>query len=171
MNFGKNILASTWIVLGATAASAEDSYYHLPVISLTLVEGTLPERSTPGDVRRWQMLPAFQPYAVLDGEGEVYVGVENLQPWDTRNRSYEDSVVAMRAPQGKDVSGRLFVPKPDLSGMAVLKFTVPAARAKAESRGEFLKAKESHYRRLLERNLQTPVMTLFGLEKFPSGLR
>src|SRR5947207_3765053 len=61
--------------------------------------------------------------------------------------------IANRAPQGKDVTGRLFVPKPDGNGMMPLKFKIDSAKAKAESRVEFLKAKENHYRQLVERNV------------------
>jgi hypothetical protein len=98
-------------------------------------------------------LPALQPYAVLDGEGEVFIGGDGLQPWSPPGRLYENTTIAIRAAAGKDVSGRLFVPKSDLSGMVSLKFTVAAAKANAESRVEFFKAKGSHYRRLLERNI------------------
>ncbi len=153
MNMGKTAVTSTLILLLAPAAWAEDIFFHLPIASLTFSEGALPARSDSSNFRRWQTLPALQPYAVLDGEGEVYIGGEGLQPWSPPGRLYENTTIAIRAAAGKDVSGRLFVPKSDLIGMAPLKFTVAAAKANTESRVEFFKAKGSHYRRLLERNI------------------
>lgn len=153
MNFRKSLLASTLLVLFSQAAVTEDAYFHLPIAALTFAEGTLPGQPNPAGLRRWQTFPAFQPYAVLDGEGEVYIGGESLQPWDLGSRFYDNTTIAIRAAKGKDVSGRLFVPKPDFNGMLPLKFTVAAAKSKPESLTEFLKAKESHYRRLLGRNI------------------
>ena len=153
MNFRKSLLASTLLILSNQAAVTEDAYFHLPIAGLTFAEGTLPGQPNPTGWHRWQTLPAFQPYAVLDGEGEVYIGGESLQPWNLGNRFYDNTTIAMRAAKGKDLSGRLFVPKPDFSGMLPLKFTVAAAKATPESKTEFLKAKESHYRRLLDRNI------------------
>ena len=153
MIFRKIALASTFIALLAQPGFTEESYYHVPITSLTLVEGTLPARPELSNSRRWQSVPAFQPYAILDSAGEVYIGGESLRPWNLPNSLYENAIIAIRAEKGKDVTGRLFVPKADFSGMAALKFKVAAENAKAESRVEFLKAKENHYRRLLDRSV------------------
>ena len=153
MKFRKTAFASLLIVLSAEAALADETFYHLPITALTFVEGTLPAHPNPSDSRRWQTVPAFQPYAVLDGPGEVFIGGEGLQLWNLRNNLYGNVTIAIRAEKGKDVAGRLFVPKPDFSGMTALKFRVAAQDAKPESRAEFLKAKENHYRRLLDRNV------------------
>src|SRR6266550_6826555 len=111
MNFRKIALASTLIALLAQPGFTEESYYHLPITSLTLVEGTLPARAELSNSRRWQTVPAFQPYAILDGPGEVYIGGESLRPWNLPSSLYENAIIAIRVEKGKDVAGRLFVPK------------------------------------------------------------
>ncbi|MBN1394387.1 MAG: hypothetical protein JW959_05145 [Pirellulales bacterium] len=57
------------------------------------------------------------------------------------------------APEGKEVTGRLYVPNADLTGMIALKFAVPASAAKAESKPPFLWAKMSHYESLRNRDI------------------
>src|SRR5207249_6837868 len=103
-------LASTVVGLLTQTGFAEVAYYHLSIPSLTFTEGTLPARPDPSQFRRWQTIPAYQPYAVLDCPGEVYIGGEGLRPWDTRS-PFEDAVLAIRAEKGIEVAGRLFVPK------------------------------------------------------------
>src|SRR6266852_1548831 len=154
MNSGKQtILGVLWLAAVAQTNFAEDVYFHLPVSSLTFTEGTLPAVGEPVRFRRWNTLAALEPYAVLDTEGEVFLGGESFNPWEALNRQFQNQVLAIRTSKQAAVIGRLFVPKPDGSGMTPLKFQIEAARAKAESREEFLKAKESHYRRLLNRNI------------------
>ena len=153
MNFRK--IAPTSILIGLLMQTgfAEDAYYHVAIASLTFTEGTLPARPESSPLRRWQTIPAFQPYAILDGPGEVFISGERLQAWELPNRLFENSVIAIRAEKGIEVAGRLFVPKAGFTGMTALKFKVATENAKAESKVEFLKAKENHYRRLLDRNL------------------
>ncbi len=131
---------------------AEDAYFHETISSLTLVEGALPSGSEPRSFD-WQKAPAFQPYAVLDGDGEVYIGGDNLEPWRPPDQAYRSATLAARAPKGNEVTGRLFVPKPDFSGMIILKFKLGPQAEKANSKAEFLKAKLSYYRRLRERDI------------------
>ena len=56
-------------------------YFNVPVASLTLTDGKLPA-NIGGDLsgnwqRRWQMMDLLQPYAALDGDGEVFVSGDN----------------------------------------------------------------------------------------------
>jgi len=147
------VLGLLWLAGVAQTNFAEDVYFHLPVNSLTFTEGALPEGGEPIRFRRWNAVTALHPYAVLDTEGEVYLGGEGFNAWEPFNRQFQNQILAIRAPNQATVLGRLFVPKADGSGMMPLKFQIDAARSKADSRGEFLKAKESHYRRLLNRNI------------------
>jgi len=151
LNSGKSILAALWLAMACHAVSAEDAYFTLPISSLNFTEGALPVAGTTS-FGRWQIWPALQPYAVLD-EGEVWIGGETPNPWDRSDRVYQNETIAIRAPKDKVVTGRLFVPKADGTGMLPLKFKVEPALAKPASRDAFLNAKESHYRRLLERNV------------------
>ncbi len=51
---------------------AEDAFYQVPWSELELSEGTLPGQEE-GTWRNWQLRSQKPPYAILDGEGEVYV--------------------------------------------------------------------------------------------------
>ena len=130
---------------------AEETYYHVPVGSLTISQGTLP---TDFQWNRfgWEMVEALQPFAVLDGPGEAFISGDALQQWGARD-SYQSMILALRAPKGTSVTGRLFLPNKELKGMATLKFKVDASSEKPESKVEFLKAKENYYRRLRERGI------------------
>src|SRR5436190_21060804 len=123
----------------APAAFAEDAYFHVPVPSLTFVGRGLPPGSTP---TRWQTAAAERPYAALDGEGEVYIdGVSS--PWGGAS---DQEHIAVRAPKGKEITGRLFVRNPETNGLIALKFKLAAQEGRPEARAEFLKAKEDYYR-------------------------
>src|SRR6266699_2376475 len=105
--------------LGALSCSpglAEDAYYEVPLRSLTLSDGKLPTEFDWAS-RSWQIVEALQPHAVMDVNAEAYLGGEALQPWSTQGRTFPDSVMIIRAEKGSPMTGRLFVPKRDLSGM------------------------------------------------------
>jgi hypothetical protein len=148
-----------WVLAGLLALTAgsnraEDTFFHSPVSSLQFLDGKLPESIDPTDFRKQTaFLPVMQPYAVLDGEGEIYVGGQRFEPWGMARSLYQDMFVAVRASRTNEITGRLFVPKSDLSGMTVLKFKMKASDAKPDSKQQFAKAREAHYHRLYERNL------------------
>ena len=145
-------LALALFVLGSSLALAEDAYYHIALPSLTLVEGSLPDHYE-WRGHSWEMAEALQPYAVLDGEGEVFVSGQTFQPWAPAGQSYGNMFLALRPPEGTSLTGRLFVPKGDLSGMVALKFKVDPAAANPKMKPAFFQAKEGYYRSLRARNL------------------
>lgn len=129
-----------------------------------------------------ERLRAMYPYAVLDGPGEVYVvgrgelrdtwysqylpellpstytgpapaGAAPPPPQVTFVPPSTSTGIYIRAPEGKEVSGRLYVPNADMTGMIVLKFTVPVTAAKAEAKMPFLWAKNVHYEILRIRDI------------------
>ena len=125
------------IVFAATA-QAEDSYYRVRINDLKFTEGELPKESTQDQWRFWRRVDAMQPYAVLDGSGEIYVGTGDhsrrlVNPWDRPWPQEQQLAVFIRAPKGGDVSGRLYYPKSDWTGMAALKFTIPASEGTSSS--------------------------------------
>ena len=134
-------------------AAAGDAYYNLPVSSLTLTEGTLPSNTVPGNSRRWRMMPAIQPYAALDGEGEAYVSGNNATPWMSNPGESPKQTISIRAPENQAITGRLFVVKNDLGGMVQVRFKISPTEAKPGARQAFLTAKEQFYRGLLNRNI------------------
>jgi hypothetical protein len=153
-----NLIKSRLLWLCAAAlllqnARAADAYYDLPVASLTLTEGSLPAGESQGYFRNWQMMEILQPYAALDGEGEVYVSGNAAAPWMRRSSDSPGETISVRAPEGKDVTGRLFVPKNDASGMVQVRFKIPATEAKAEFKPAFLATKQQYYQRLQDRNI------------------
>src|SRR5258708_1680085 len=126
-------LLLTLLVVSCSLALAEDAYYHAPLSSLTFSEGKLPTNfEWKGSA--WEMVEALQPYAVLDGDEEAFLSGESLQPWGRAGPAYQNGPLAVRAPKGNALTGRLFVPKADLSGMMALKFKVDAASEKPDSK-------------------------------------
>ena len=101
---------------------AEDAYYNLPIRTLAFTDGELPGWVTQPRQRNRLM----QPYAVLDGAGEAFL---NLRfQWRSRRPAAAEQIdtIAIRAPEGQDVTGHLYISKQDGSGLIRLAFTVPA---------------------------------------------
>lgn len=144
-------------------ACGEDSYYAVPLTDLKLSEGELPKETYRSD----SGFPASQwssSFAVLDGEGEIYLDVGAIsnpggvvvRDFSLRGTEYQlrttDSTgkainldipaVAIRVPHQKDVSGQLYFARNSAKDeVHRVKFTLPAGKAKAESHGGFLAAK------------------------------
>jgi hypothetical protein len=129
---------------------AEDAFYHVRVSDLKIIEGALPAQANPNYSRGWEYFSAMQSYGVLDGEGEIYVDGTAQEPWSPRND--RGLFVAIRTAKGKETTARLFLVKPDLSGLTSLKFQVPPDAVPTQT-NEFYAAKESYYRGLLSRNI------------------
>ena len=145
---------ASFALLCAHSLRAEDAFYRVPLANLTFTEGSLPAQ-TNHDRMDWRDLSArtTQSYAVLDGEGEVYVGGLTFQPWMPAPEPYREGFLAIRAPADKEISGFLFVSKPDLSGMVRLPFKIAPASATPAAKTNFLETKEAHYRDLRARNI------------------
>jgi hypothetical protein len=135
----------------ARVAAAEDAYYEVPIQDLKLTAGKLPTGEPAAMLPlRWSLMQYIEPRVVLDGQGEAYVFSRggDMMP---RGVNWRDGgTIAIKAAADKDVTGRLFLPKDDFSGMVALKFSVPAAAARADARQRFLRAKYAHYTHLLD---------------------
>jgi len=134
-------------------APAADAYYHVPTASLTLTEGAWPTGDDSMNWRRWQTAAAMQPYVALDGDGEAYLTGFGSNPWVPSGANAPQRAVSIRVSASKEITGHLFVPKTDFTGMVHLKFKVPATESKPDAREKFLEAKEAHYQQLLDRGL------------------
>jgi len=141
----------------ATDAYA-DVYSVQPIVDLEILEGERPEpRKNPRRIlrnwRRWQVVHA---YAVLDGEGEVYVTQGNSSWLRARGPNQGEAAdipsVAIRVSESRDITGRLFLPKHDFSGMHTLRFSIPAGKEQEDQREAFLRTKLDHYSNLMHRN-------------------
>jgi hypothetical protein len=61
--------------------------------------------------------------------------------------------VALRAPEGRELKARLYLPNADWTGMLAFTFTLEASGKSAEAKKDFLDAKAKHYDRLLSRGI------------------
>ena len=123
-----------FLALSCSLALAEDAYYHVPLASLTLSEGKLPASF------EWTRL------GLGDGRGAAALRRAGRR-WEKHSwaakpfslgalwsRTFQNMFLAIRAPKGSPLTGRLFVPKADLSGMVALKFKLDAASEKPDSK-------------------------------------
>ena len=111
-------------ILFAVSASAEETYFQIPLVKLSLTEGQLP--GAPAS-QRWDVRQPMRPYMVLDGSGEAYaVMPAPISPFGMNDVSAPPTGVAIRTPQSGEVTGRLFLAKSDGSGMIMVRFKVAA---------------------------------------------
>lgn len=141
------------LLIGAARAADDDAYYCVSVGKLELIEGALPKAVDNPDWRNYYLRgQSLQAYAVIDGEGEAYLRYDAPTPWRTigpGEAEAERDHLAVRAPRGRDITGKLYLPKGDLSGMTAVKFRLPASAADADAKNRFLRIKADHYARLV----------------------
>ncbi len=125
----------------AGAAQAEDAFYNIDVRELNIPD---PVRSAvlSRSVRDWSSAP----YVWVE-DGEAYFCQPEAQPDQPRPGPYD--ALAVRAPSGQDVSGRLFVPGQDGADALVGSFGLSAAHAPAGAEQAFWRARLQHYERLV----------------------
>lgn len=148
---------SVCVLAFAAAATAEDAYFQVPIDDLEITEGALPKGQEPVNWQLYQRARRMQPYVVLDGEGEAYVAYDanrSRAEWNwPANRTRARNQVVVRVPAARDVTGRIYLPKRDLTGMVQARFKIAAAKAEPEARTAFFQLKRQHYDRLLSRNI------------------
>ncbi|MSR60076.1 MAG: hypothetical protein EXS05_20960 [Planctomycetaceae bacterium] len=135
--------------LAAETAPARDAYFRVPIDELKITAGELPKTPPADPVFFRGFNPAreqIQPYVVLDGPGEAYV--TSTGAWETSPVAAVQALL-FRVPQERDITGTLYVPKPDRDGLSQVKFSVSAAAADPQQRTPFLKGKAEYYERLL----------------------
>ncbi|MDY0167233.1 MAG: hypothetical protein RBS80_11865 [Thermoguttaceae bacterium] len=133
---------------------ADDAYYYLPLDKVELTEGSLPkDADTPDAIYYWQRRDVMQAYVALDGPGEAYVRYQTPAPWDRGSAEADREHLAVRAPEGRDVTGRLYLPSRDLSAFAIVKFRIPASAADKNAQRSFLQLKAEHYEQLVSRDI------------------
>ena len=171
----RGILAALAVLFAASSGRAEeDAFYAVMRADLEITDGKFPGDNADADAQgarssNQELLRACQPYAVLEGAGEVYLLGEafviarhsaDLAAWNAANLRRDEAGgegaaahLVVRASAGKDVAGSLYVPKPDLTGMVHLKFRIPAAAASDEAHNLFYRTKVQHYWRLQSQNI------------------
>src|SRR5262249_39061342 len=119
------LAAVSILALAPGAAAQKPADYELPLRDLIAPEKV-------GETTRWDyaLARAFAPYAILEGPGEACVlGSHALEGYGGARALVEGGTLCVRAPGDKDVKGRLFVPKSDLSGMLEVPFTIGRDKA------------------------------------------
>ncbi len=144
------MLAVVGVVVATARVKAEDAYFHVMINNLQLTEGELPESKEP-DWSVWWRNRNRLAYAVLDGDGEVYVKYL-VRPSGRRQDDLERDMV-VRVPAKRDVTGRLYLPRSDDSGMKMVKFRIPQDQAQGDARHDFYEMKLQHYEDLLARGV------------------
>ncbi len=131
---------------------AEDSFFHIRWSELKVVDGELPTyKNANADWPLRQRLMKVLPTVLLDEPGEAYLQRGDL--WsnvlDVIDPDTKPVFVALRSSAKKEVTGRLFMPKPDGNGLVALKFRVAANSATKEAARSFQMAKIEHFERLM----------------------
>jgi hypothetical protein len=144
-------------VTSASGAVAKDAFYDLPLRELKLTDGSLPVMKENRNWRRFEQIRAMRPYATIDGQGEAYVAQRNGSdtPWISSyvTPDLATTRIVIRAPEGKDIAGRLVVPNSERTGMVSLKFTVPSSAANADANKPFYQAKIAYCQNLLNEDV------------------
>ena len=132
-----------------SASHGADAFYDIPFDHLTLTEGAFPPDNAAKDFNAYAFRDMMRSYVALDGPGEAFsvAGFEQLAGNAPANH------IAVRAPEGQDVTGRLFIEKRDVPGMVMVKFKIPAAEARKSAKDIFYRTMENHYEELMGHGL------------------
>jgi hypothetical protein len=140
----------------AAAARGEDAFYSVRISDVALTEGKLPEYDlSPTNQLPFpfpRQIPA--PYVALDGDGEAVVEMMNrFAPWSFTQQDLLEATILVRVPEKREITGRLYVPKPDLQGFVVTRFRIPADKADAAFHDAFYQAQVAEYQALQSANV------------------
>lgn len=144
------VVVAAWAMAALGTAQGEDAFFRIPLTDLPGANQAFdaPEgvRSPPWSQRPWERL---FPYAEVDGGGEAFVDLGDQAGWPWDRSRLRTSQLVVRVAEAKAAAGRVVVPKPDSSGMVVLRFSLPASAARADARAAFYQGKWRYYDRLV----------------------
>lgn len=149
------LFAVAILLAGHSLSWGEDAYYRVRVGDLKFSDGAIPKS---GDrwsgSAAWTRRMAMQPGVAIVGEGEAYI-VDAPSPGASLgiDDNWNNYSLVLRTAAGKEVAGRLALPRSDGSGMELLKFTLPATSADPKFVSDFNKQKAAYYRQLTQRNV------------------
>jgi hypothetical protein len=148
------------LIVLSNAGRAEDAFYRVPIKDLKLTEGKLPEYKAAdfwthlrGTIEAGVRLDDSN--AADTGEAYLHYLEDHRRPagaWVTGFNT-SDTAVVLRAPVGKDITGRLYVPAEDWKSLVALRFSIPASAADPKARESFFHGKQQHYEDLQEQNI------------------
>jgi hypothetical protein len=144
MNHRTSLL--TLLIVATLAMGADAQEGHYGVVRVTDLADF--EAADAADVPRERVL-AMQPYVVIDGPGEAFLGYMEGTQWWQPIPQWDTARIAVRVSEARQVTGRVFVPSEDWSGLKPVAFTIEADRLRDEPSEAFQRTKLQHHERLL----------------------
>jgi hypothetical protein len=141
-----------WAALSVSVAMADEfdaQYYDAALSELELL-GEAGEKPGEFPESMWRYRGAR---AVLDGPGEAYV-TGGYMPWRRTTGGQGEVRVVARAPQGKEVTGTIFLShENNADSFRKFRFKMPAKNGGVQFKQEFYRHKAYYYESLLARDL------------------
>ncbi|HEX4792549.1 MAG TPA: hypothetical protein VH370_02090 [Humisphaera sp.] len=132
-------------LLLVSSSFADEAFFDLPLEKLQITAGKIPEPPQ-SEVLSSPTWLAMTPYVVLEGAGEALVSQESDGVEPAGNH------LVIHLPAKRDVSGQIFLPKEDGSGMVAVSFKVPATEANDAARQAFYNVAFARYTRQMQSN-------------------
>src|SRR5262245_54470191 len=124
-------LRAAVLVVTAPLLAQQETYYTVPLGDLVKREQL---EGSPRHRFDWSLAQTMRPYALLDGPGEARVLVP-AGNWFAPDAVVGASMLCVKAPAGAAPKGRLWIAKPDQSGMLEVPFELGKERAAAADEG------------------------------------
>ncbi|MFN0206862.1 MAG: hypothetical protein ACKVS6_11205 [Planctomycetota bacterium] len=142
----KKIFAFSFVAFALIAnfAGAQEAYYK----KLIRDERLEMELKESGVDRDWRFSNVAAPYAVIEGEGEIYVLMSNSGNLGATGGYF----VAARTASPRDLSGQLFIPREDGKGYVTTRFEISAEEASADAKNEFNNYKQQFFSHWMNQN-------------------
>jgi hypothetical protein len=141
-------IAAFGVICFAHVLRADDAYFDVRFDQLQFTSKEVPRTrlGALGVVADLTDQQEAVPYAVLDGDGEIFL---HLLP-NTRT-AYGD--LCIRVPARREVTGTLYFPGPSGKGMSKARFVVSKSAADPAHRKTFFEAQRDYYRTLADRRI------------------
>lgn len=147
------------LLLGGVSVQAAEHYYYLPLRQLE-ISGQWPDSGEAGENLDWlnrRNLKYYLPYARGTSGEDIYIdyihnlgdrpGSFNIWQIGSVAQLLNSAFVAIRTDGDAPPAGTLYVPKPDLSGMTAMAFTLPKdiQSSNPDPKRAFYTAMKNHY--------------------------
>ena len=162
------VIVSLVCCLGWNVLAQGQSHYYSVPLRLLDIQGQWPDQEQSGPQQlKWsnrQYLKYYMPYAVGDSGEEMYIDIigqamlgerqERFSLWRIQSvtQLLDSAHLVVKTEQDSLPAGIVYLPKPDLSGMAAVKFTIPKGTEGGNpesAKHQFYTAMKDHYDFLL----------------------
>jgi hypothetical protein len=140
------LIAALGLISCAHKLPADDAYFAVPLERLKLISGEVPRPRPDGGMVIDRPQADAAPYAVLDGEGEVYLH-------DAPGAPASFDQVCLRVPGPREITGTIYVSKLSGKEFSKARFIISASSADPAHRKAFFEAKKDHYARFAGRRI------------------